>query len=276
MKTFLRLISVSISLVGLCSTAAGDVAQSEDSPQPINNPVAGWDSLEWVAHVFPPFQYKKDGVIVGPFIEIMRLACIEASINCKVHMHSWKNSYQDLISGEVDGMFSFLMSDDPARSALVKYGPPIVDTYYSFFVSSTSNWKWTGKITDLDDRTVGVYGLGSGTYIVARDLVSQNKTARLVVEDTNLKVFQQLVIGKYGVKSAVVANKDVGLHLLQSANIFGPQVAGDIQKEKFSFAFSRNSKRQDLYVKMVTATQVLKDRGIIPSILTNFGLVPSK
>lgn len=272
----MKLLKILLSCAVLLSNPSFGDSSNEEAPQPLNAPFTGWETLEWVAHVFPPFQYKKDGLIEGPFLEILRLACIEASINCRVHMHSWKNAYQDLISGEVDGMFSFLISDDPQRSSLVKYGPPIVDTYYSFFVSSTSNWKWTGNIKDLDDRTIGVYGLGSGTYIIARDLVAQNKTAKLIVEETNLKAFQRLAVGSYGAKSAVVANKDVGLFLLKSANIYGPQVAGDIQKERFSFAFSRNSKRQDLYARMVTAVQVLKDRGVVQTILNNFGLVPSK
>lgn len=278
-----KLLFMAILVVSCLASAAHTgmeatllVHGKEDVVQNLNTHEPGWESVNFVAHVFPPFQYKKDGVLVGPFMEIMRQICTKAALNCNVHMHSWKIAYEDLISGEADGMFSFLISEDPARVALVKYGPEIVETYYSFFVSSTSNWNWTGRVADLDGRTVGVYGLGSGTYITARNLVSQNPSAKLVVEETNLKAFQQLVIGKYGQKAAVIANKDVGLALLQSANIHGPRPAGDIQKEYFSFAFSRNSKKQDLYPRLCTAAQLLKDSGVIAAILKNYDLVPAK
>lgn len=270
------LISVATTTTTTHAALDAERLALEDEAVWLNDYVEGWDRLNLVSHVFPPFQYKKNGEIVGPLVEIMRRICVEASLNCRLHMHAWRQAYADALSGESDLMFSFLLSpDDRERSELFKYSPNIVQTTHSFYVSSTSNWKWTGKIEDLDDRTIGVYGPNSGTYIIARDLLAQNKTAKMVIEETNLKAFQQLIIGKYGSKAAIVSNRDTAEALLKDANIFGPKIAGDIKTVFFGFGFNRKSPRQDLYNRMSAATQVLKDKGVIAKILKNAGLVPA-
>lgn len=249
---------------------------NEDDAVWLNDYVEGWDQLNLVTHVSPPFQYKRNGVIIGPMVDIMRRICNEASINCSLHMHSWRGAYDDVLSGESDLMFSFTLTpDDKERSSLFKFSPPLIRTTHSFYVSSTSNWKWTGNISDLDGRTVGVYGPGSGTFIVARDLLVQNKSSKMVVEDTNLKTFQQLIIGKYGSKAAIVSNRDTAEALLRDANIFGPKAAGDIKTVLVGFGFSRSSPKQDLFTRMSTAAQILKDKGVVANILKNAGLVPA-
>ncbi len=262
-------------LVFACSVFShGADTAKEDIFLPLNTHEPGRTEINLVAHVFPPFQYKQNGKMVGPFIEIMRRVCDEAIVNCVVHMHAFKDAYKDVLDGEADVIFTFLLADDKERQELFAYSPPMVVTRYSFFTTSTSNWKWNGNIADLNNRTIGVYG-PSGTQMIARDLVTQNPTAKLEVEETNLKAFQQLVIGRYGQQAAVISNKDVGLALLKNSNIQGPKWAGDINTAVFGFGFSHKSKNFDVAPRMFTAVQLLKDRGVVQSILKTSGLEPA-
>lgn len=227
----------------------------------------GEPELTIVAHVFPPFQFKRNNEIVGPMVKIMELACVEAQIKCTVTMNGYRDSYQQAKAGTADVIYTFLLDDDDKeRESLFYLSVPIVDTSYSFFVLSTSNWKWTGKSTDLENRTIGVYG-PSGTSIIAKRAAELNPTAKLVLEESNLKVFQQLIIGKYGDKATVVACTEVGEALLKSANIYGPKPAGEIAKAKFGFGYSKASKHPELFFKLNAAITVLKKKGIIKKIL---------
>lgn len=262
--------------MSMCVSAAAARVDETELALPLNVPHAGWPELRLVAHVFPPFQFKRNGNMVGPFMKIMSLVCDKAQVNCSVHMHAFKDAYADALDGDVDIIFSFLLEGDAERDKLFMLSPSIVSTSYSFFVSSTSKWTYKGSPKDLEGRTIGVYG-PSGTSIIAKRIVETNSSAKLVVEDTTLKVFQQLVVGTYGERAAVVSNKDVGLSLLKNANIYGPKVAGDITPATFGFGFSRASKNLRYANPMFEAVTALKKNGIISSILTNNEdpLVPS-
>lgn len=230
--------------------------------------------LSIVTHVFPPFQRKHDGAITGPFVEIMRLVCMEAGVSCHIRMGAFKDIYQQAILGEADIIFSFLLEADEERKTQFMLSDSIVLTSYCFFVTSTSNWKWTGNPAELDGRTIGVYG-PSGTAIVARRVTALNPTAHLVVEESNLKVLQNLIVGTYGQNASIVANKDVGLDFLKTANIYGPKPAGDIEATTFGFGFSRQSANAHLAPRMFSALRKLKQQGLIQPILRQYGLTPA-
>lgn len=233
--------------------------------------------LDIAIHVFPPFQYKKNGETVGPFVKILNLICDDAKIKCNVEIGPYRDQYAKVVAGEADIIATFLIDKDEERNKLFILSPPIVDTKYSFFTTSTSTWTWTGNPRDLDGRTIGVYG-PSGTSIIAKRLVDLNPSSSLVLEPTNLVAFQQLVIGKYGIKAAIVVNKDLGLAYLKNSNIYGPRLAGDITDVSFGLGFSRASKHVALAPIIMKSIDNLKNNGLIANALKENDppLVPSK
>jgi len=237
-----------------------------------------WPTLKVAAHTFPPFQFKKNGKMVGPMVEVMEMVCERAQVRCDVTMDAFSVQYPKAVAGEYDVIYSFLLDPDPQRREEFLLSPPVVNTAYSFFTVSTSKWTWTGDPKDLDGRTVGVYG-PSGTAIIAKRVVGQNSTATLVIEPTNLVAFQQLVLGKYGEKAAIVVNRDVGLSLMKQYNIYGPRIAGDVEPPvTFGFGFSRKSDKVHFAPRMFEALKVLKAQGLVQQVLLQNpeqSLVPS-
>ena len=63
-------------------------------------------SLRLVTHVFPPFQYKANGVITGSMISVMQAICHKVKVPCTITMSSFQNSLALATSGEADIMFT--------------------------------------------------------------------------------------------------------------------------------------------------------------------------
>jgi len=230
--------------------------------------------LNIVTHVFPPFQRKFEGQIKGPFVDIMRQVCAEAQVTCHIRMGAFKDIYQDAIRGDADIIFSFLVEGDQQRRDQFILSDSIALTSYCFFTTSTSNWQWSGDPKELEGRTIGVYG-PSGTSIVAQRTIAGNPSTKLVIDESNLKVMQNLVVGKYGQNASVVINKDVGLDLLKTGNIYGPKPAGDIEATTFGFGFSKRSSNAHLAPRMFDALRTLQAQRKIQPILREYGLTPA-
>jgi len=224
--------------------------------------------IKLIAHQFPPYQYKKNGKIDGPIPKLMDLVCKKAGLDCVMGMRGFREAYGMAETGDADVIFTFLIEAGPERESKFSLSPPIALTTYSFFTTSTSNWSWTGDHKELDGRTVGAYG-PSGTWIIATNLLARNRSAILVQEDTNLKVFQNLVLGKYGPKSSVITTKEVALSFLKNSNINGPKPAGDILQANLGFGFSKASPNLKYAPDMFKALNELKADGTVAKILSS-------
>lgn len=263
----LRLLSTSSLLLALtCSAFAQALPRDQ------------WPVLKVAAHTFPPFQFKRNGEMVGPMVKIMEMVCERSQVRCDVTMDAFSVQYPKTVAGEYDLMYSLLIDHDQQRQEEFLLSPSIVNTAYSFFTVSTSKWLWTGNPKDLDGRTVGVYG-PSGTAIIAKRVVGKNATATLVIERSNLVAFQQLVLGQYGEKAAIIVNRDVGLTLMKQYSIYGPRIAGDVEPPvTFGFGFSRQSDKTHLAPRMFEALKRLKAEGLVQQVLLQNpeqSLVPS-
>jgi polar amino acid transport system substrate-binding protein len=230
-----------------------------------------------VTEDFPPFQTLLNGNIQGPMYSVMRKLCEEAQLQCKFDLLPWKEAYKQAVSGEADVVFSILL-EVPERREFFYLSPSIVNTSYSFFVTSRNKWAYS-DLQSLDGMIVGAYG-PSGTSIVAQELVSQRAVAgfeptSLVIEPSIVESFQQLIIGKYGANGAVVVNKDVGLALLKRHSIVGPKLAGDIKQITYGFGTSKKAKRSDIHPRLVHALKTLQLRGEILDTLRFYGLKAS-
>ena len=233
--------------------------------------------LRVVTEDFPPFQTLRNGEIIGPMYSVMLAICKEAQIECKIELQEWKDTYRQAVDGEADVVFTILL-EVPERAALFYLSPSIVNTSYSFFVTSRNSWRYTG-LESLDGMILGSYG-PSGTSIVAQEVVTARANAgfaatKLIIEPTIVGSFQELITGKYGANGAIVVNRDVGLSLLKKHSIIGPKSAGDIKDITYGFGFSRRSARTEDFAKMVHALRKLQVRGEIVEILRWHGLKAS-
>jgi polar amino acid transport system substrate-binding protein len=234
-------------------------------------------TIRIVTEDFPPFQTLHDGKITGPMYSVMKSICEEAKLKCNIEMMEWKDAYKQALDGSADIVFSILL-EVPARREFFHLSPSIVNTSYSFFVTSRNKWKYRGY-ESLNGMSLGAYG-PSGTSITAQELIKNRESAgytlmNLTVEPSIVESFQQLILGKYGSNGAVVVNKDVGLALLKKHSIIGPKPAGDISDITYGFGFSKNSPHQEYYQRMVNALVALQLRGEVVDTLRWYGLKAS-
>ena len=224
--------------------------------------------LNIVTENFPPFQTLKNGTMTGPMLDYVRKACDTAGLHCTITMLPWRDALAQAESGKADVIFSILLGAKE-REDMFFTSPPIMRTAYSFFVASDSRWVWTGDAKALEGMTIGTYG-PSGTSLMARELLEQTDATRLVMERTNLTVFNNLISGVYGPNSAVVVNKDVGLYLLQTNNVVGPKLAGDLKPAFFGVGYSRKSAKPELRAQFMDALVKLQ-RGFGPQAFVTEG-----
>jgi polar amino acid transport system substrate-binding protein len=230
-----------------------------------------------VTEDFPPFQTLHNGSIQGPMYTIMRSICKEAKLHCTFDIQAWKDTYKQAVDGEADVVFSILL-EVPERAELFYLSPSIVNTSYSFFVTSRNSWKY-GGVSTLTGMTVGAYG-PSGTSIVAEE-VAEKRIAmgfdgfNLIIEPSIVSSYQHLITGKYGANGAVIVNKDVGLALLKKHSIIGPKEAGEIKQITYGFGVSKKSKYKDLYGRMVDALRRMQLRGEVLDTLRLYNLKAS-
>lgn len=232
-----------------------------------------------VTEDFPPFQNIYNGTIQGPMYSIMRQICKEANLQCTFEMLEWKDAYKQSVDGDADVVFSILL-EVPERADLFYLSPSIVNTSYSFFVTSRNPWKYSG-VSSLDGMTVGAYG-PSGTSIVAQEVADKRVAMGfpplpLIIEPSIVLSYQNLITGKYGANGAVVVNKEVGMALLKKHSIIGPKEAGEIKKITYGFGVSRKSKNpmikpKEIFERMTVALATLQQRGDVLDTLRFYGL----
>lgn len=221
--------------------------------------------LNIVTENFPPFQTLKNGTMTGPMLDYVKEACALAVLDCTITMMPWREALEQAETGKADAIFSILLGVKE-REDMFYTSQQVVRTAYSFFVASDSTWRWNGDNKILEGMTIGTYG-PSGTSLMAQELLEQTDDTRLVVERTNLTVFNNLVAGVYGPQSAVVVNKDVGLYLLSANSIVGPKLAGDLKTAFFGVGYSRKSLKPELRVRFMSALAVLREGGGMSDLL---------
>ena len=232
-----------------------------------------------VTEDFPPFQTLHNSTIQGPMYSVMRQICKEAKLQCTFELLAWKDAYKQAVEGDADVVFSILL-EVPERADLFFLSPSIVNTSYSFFVTSRNDWKYSG-VSSLGGMTVGAYG-PSGTSIVAQEVADKRVAMGfpplpLIIEPSIVLSYQNLITGKYGANGAVVVNKEVGMALLKKHSIIGPKDAGEIKKITYGFGVSRKSKNpmikpKEIFERMTAALATLQQRGDVLDTLRFYGL----
>lgn len=233
------------------------------------------DTLHFATESLPPFNYEENGAAAGPMLEIIQAACNIAQFTCTAEIMPWRRALALAENGRVDGIFSILLTENREKKFFLS--DPIIRTSYSFFALKTSAWEYKTP-GDLNGMTTGVYG-PSGTSETLQEIAGQAKDVRIELELTNFDVFKTLALGVYGAKSAVLANRDVGLALLQTRSAALPPSAsdilpvGDARQIVYGFGLSRQRASHALHIEALNrALRKMASSGQTRKILTRHGL----
>ncbi|MBK7000281.1 MAG: transporter substrate-binding domain-containing protein [Rhodoferax sp.] len=233
------------------------------------------DTLHFATESFPPFNYEENGAPAGPMLEIILAACNIAQITCTAEIMPWRRALALGENGHVDGIFSILLTGNREKKFFLS--DPIIRTTYSFFALKSAAWEYKTP-SDLNGMTIAVYG-PSGTSETLNEIVGNAQDVRVVLEVTNFDVFKTLALGVYGAKSAILANRDVGLALLQSRNAALPPSASDIlpvgEARQIVYGFGLSRQKASNASHMESLNRVLRKMalsGQTRKILTRHGL----
>jgi polar amino acid transport system substrate-binding protein len=218
---------------------------------------------------FAPFHYLRDGVVVGPAVELVSKVCAEAHIECSFKVLPWRRAQNDVRQGKAHG--AFVIGWNEARAKWLHFSPPIVRTEFGFFVLQDNPLQFT-SLEDVKGYTVAVYG---PTYI-SRYLEQLKAHHRL---DLTLDIapkgehgFGKVALGRV---DAVYSNKDVGNHLIQQLGLTNLRYAGTEHKGQYYIGLSKQSVEKALVNRFHAALVELYRRGEAQAILRQGGLTPT-
>jgi len=231
-------------------------------------PATAADGLHFVTEPFPPFSYEENGKAAGPMAEVIQAVCAVAKMTCTAEVMPWRRALADAEEGRVDGIFSILHGPDREKKFFLS--DPIISSAYSFFGMKGSNWSYTTP-ADLNGMTIGVYG-PSSTSRALDEVTAGAKGVKVELELENFDAYKKLIVGVYGPKSAVMANRDVGLALLKGKNLAGIVPVGDLKPIAYCFGLSRQKSSAGQMEALNRALRTLTASGKIKQILAKHGL----
>lgn len=232
---------------------------------------AASNSLHFVTEPFPPFSYEEGGKAAGPMAEVIQAVCAEAKVSCTSEVMPWRRAIAEAEEGRVDGIFSILHGPDREKKFFLS--DPIISSAYSFFALKRSAWTYN-SVNDLSGLTIGVYG-PSSTSRALDELIAATKDAKNIkveLELENFDAYKKLMVGMYGPKAVVVANRDVGLALLKGKNLAGIIPVGDVKQIAYCFGLSRQKSTAGQMEILNKALRKLAASGNIKVILARHGL----
>lgn len=117
------------------------------------NSIFAKDDLVIMTENWPPLNYVKENLLVGPSVDIVHAIQKKLKDKNKIVVLPWKRAYNYTLTEKNNMLFSIARSEK--RENLFKWIGPIAEKRYSFFAKK--NFKF--KINSLDDAkkfTVGV------------------------------------------------------------------------------------------------------------------------
>lgn len=250
----------------------------------LNIPVTGKLDRETVTHIsrptlifttedFAPFAYEiatLKNKVFGAVSLAVRVACVEAGLNCVVRLYDWGYA-QDLVrQGRAHGMFP--IGWNVGRAKYLNRSVPLIQTEYGVFVRDNEPLDFE-QISDLDGYTVGVYGpSNTATNLRRIENTLKSKGMRLHIKQArdDKPLFKALSLSK-GVR-AVYSNKDAGIAIIAGLGLDNIRYAGRHKKLLYHVGFSKTLVDKSIVDRFNKAFLELKQRGIIQEIYANNGL----
>lgn len=147
------------------------------------------DDLAIMTENWPPLNYVKEDLLVGPSVDIVH--AIQEKLNDKneIVVLPWKRAYNYTLTKKNNILFSMARSEK--RENLFKWIGPIAEKRYSFFAKK--NFKF--KINSLDDARKFTIGVQQGAH--AEDFLARKGFKNLQKANTATQYIQMLAKNRF-------------------------------------------------------------------------------
>lgn len=126
---------------------------------------------------YPPYEFTKDGALVGIDVDIIREAAKRAGVNPVFNEVPWKRAMEEVRTGKVDAIFSLFKTDE--RMEFLHFPSLSLSSEKNVAVVAKGSGKSVKSLDDLKGMTVGVvvdyaYGGEFDSMELTRDESSDN------------------------------------------------------------------------------------------------------
>jgi len=205
---------------------------------------------------YPPLNYVKDNVLIGPAVDIVET--IQSSLNshAKIEIYPWKRAFLTATSKKNTAIFSLARSKK--REHLFKWVGPIATKKYAFYALNNSPI----IVNSLDDAHSYIIGIQNGG-ITEEYLFSEgfNKLHPVTTPKQNLGKLLKGRIDLWYVNNATLVEqaKIMSIPLSQLREVFV------VKNEQFYIGFNKNTPNKTISLWQ-NAYQHLYQQGIIKQI----------
>ena len=219
------------------------------------------------AEPFRPFSYAQGGHAGGPVPEVLQAVCKAAGLTCEVTVQPWRRDLAMAEQGGLDGLALVLPVVE--RQAKFVLTEPIVRSTFTFFALRDSGFHYRSP-DDLNGMTIAVYG-PSGASATLSDLIG-GTTGRMEMEVSNEMAAQELIAGRYGHSSALLATREVVHDLIREHHLADLAEAGAAKTIDYCIALSRERFSPTQAMQFTQAVHRLKQDGTLKAILQKYGM----
>ncbi|QOL25626.1 transporter substrate-binding domain-containing protein [Thalassotalea sp. LPB0316] len=112
------------------------------------------DELTIFTEAFPPYSFQQGDEVVGLNIDIIKMACKNANINCTFQLYPWQRSYNYALKHNNSGVVS--TSRTPDREQQFNWVGPLVDMPTCFYKVAIRDDIVVNHRDDLLNYTIGL------------------------------------------------------------------------------------------------------------------------
>lgn len=227
--------------------------------------------LKFTTQDFAPFNYLADGKVAGPAYEIIVKACARIAVNCSFELLPWTRAQQEVFDGIANGMF--VIGWNQARSKILHFSPPLMNTEYGFFVRTDNPLRYK-SLGDMQNMTVAAYGPSNTSVSLQRlrkAMITQKlKPLRVDIRPDGDAGFKKLAAGRV---DAVFSNREVGYGLIAKLGLQGKvRYAGKTEALDYYIGFMRAHNDPALLARFDSAITAVMTDGSAKAILDKFGM----
>jgi len=171
--------------------------------------------LKCGTNIFAPFGFVQDGKIQGIEVELMHEVGRRLGIEIELKIFSWAALLESMRFGTIDCMFAAFKTEDREKFMLYT-NVPIHISSLVFYVHKDREMPFSGKITDLKNKRIGIVQGFKNPYNFERGERRQiYQVFRLRDLEINFKILQKHCI------DAVLVNRHVGEYTLGQLKMDG-------------------------------------------------------
>ncbi len=224
--------------------------------------------LKFNTQDFPPYSYQVDGEIAGPGVEIIQRVCRELGIKCSFDMLVWTRAQKEVEEGKAQALF--FIGKNEEREKWLYFSPPVVQTYYGFFVHEHNPLQYK-KPADVAGYSVGVYG-PSNTSTSLEKIVAEISKTGLKPLSVDMRPNDEAGFQKLSMKrlQAVYSNHDVGVAMIAKIGLKNIRYAGTHERLDYYVGFSKKHVDKALIDRFNSALLRLQKSGEIRKILDRY------